>query len=71
MSNQLKSPEEFFGFRLGSDRKIARWDRIVEFFHHLGESSDKIRVTDMGSIMVLSVSMNRKSRPGYLNLANE
>jgi len=48
MSNQPKSPEEFFGFRLGSDRKIARWDRIVEYFHHLGETSDKIRVTDMG-----------------------
>ena len=42
------SPEEFFGFQLGSDRKIARWDRIVEYFKKLQEQSDKIRVVDMG-----------------------
>ena len=42
------SPEDFFGFRLGSDRKIARWDRIVEYFNKLQEQSDKIRVVDMG-----------------------
>jgi hypothetical protein len=42
------SPEDFFGFRLGSDRKIARWDRIVEYFKKLQEQSDKIRVVDMG-----------------------
>ena len=42
------SPEDFFGFRLGSDRKIARWDRIVKYFNKLQEQSDKIRVVDMG-----------------------
>ncbi len=42
------SPEEFFGFRLGSDRKIARWDRIVEYFNKLQEQSDRIKVVDMG-----------------------
>jgi hypothetical protein len=44
----LKSPEEFFGFQLGSDRNIARWDKIVEYYHHLEENSDKIKVIDMG-----------------------
>ncbi|MDH5791849.1 MAG: M14 family metallopeptidase, partial [Candidatus Bathyarchaeota archaeon] len=42
------SPEDFFGFRLGSDRKIARWDRIVEYFNKLQEQSDRIKVVDMG-----------------------
>jgi hypothetical protein len=42
------TPEEFFGFRLGSDKKIARWDRIVEYFNVLQEQSDKIKVVDMG-----------------------
>ena len=42
------SPEEFFGFRLGSDRKIARWDRIVDYFNKLQEQSDRIKVVDMG-----------------------
>jgi len=48
MTEQVTSPEEFFGFQLGSDRKIARWDKIVEYFHRLQEESDKIRVVDMG-----------------------
>ncbi len=42
------SPEEFFGFRLGSDKKIARWDRIVDYFNKLQEQSDRIKVVDMG-----------------------
>ena len=30
--NKVTSPEEFFGFKLGSDRKIARWDKIIDYF---------------------------------------
>jgi hypothetical protein len=48
MTNQLDSPEEFFRFQMGSDRKIAHWDRIVDYFYMLQEWSDKIRVEDMG-----------------------
>ena len=46
--SELMSPEEFFGFRLGSDRKIARWDRIVEYFYRLQGESERIKVVDMG-----------------------
>jgi hypothetical protein len=42
------SPEEFFGFRLGSDRKIARWDKIVEYYRILERESGNIKVIDMG-----------------------
>ena len=41
-------PEQFFGFELGADRKLARWDRIVEYFELLESQSDRIRVIDMG-----------------------
>lgn len=27
MSQPVTTPESFFGFKLGSDRKMARWDR--------------------------------------------
>ncbi len=47
MSKKI-SPEEFFGFQLGADRKIARWDKIVDYFHKLQEQSDRIKVIDMG-----------------------
>ena len=47
-NNRLMRPEDFFGFRLGTDRKIARWDTIVDYFRHLQSHSDKIRVIEMG-----------------------
>ena len=44
----VTSPAEFFGFQLGSDRKMARWDRIVDYFELLEKESGKIKVIDMG-----------------------
>ncbi len=44
----VTSPEKFFGFQLGSDRHIARWDKIVEYYKLLAKESDKIKVVDMG-----------------------
>jgi hypothetical protein len=46
--NDVTSPESFFGFRLGSDRKLARWDRIVEYYRLLEKESDRIQVIDLG-----------------------
>ncbi len=46
---RITSPEEFFGFQLGSDRKIARWDRIVAYFGVLEQQSGgKLKVVNMG-----------------------
>ena len=44
----VTSPEKFFGFELGSDRKIARWDKIVDYFKLLETESGHIKVVDMG-----------------------
>ena len=44
----IQSPEEFYGFKMGSDQKLARWDKIVEYFNLLGKSSNRIRVTELG-----------------------
>lgn len=48
MNHEITSPEAFFGFQLGSDRKMARWDKIADYFRLLAEQSDKIQVVDMG-----------------------
>ncbi len=45
---KITSPEEFFGFQLGSDRLIARWDKIVEYFNLLEKESGKLKVVNMG-----------------------
>jgi len=45
---QITTPESFFGFRLGSDRKMASWENIVAYYRLLGRESDKIKVVDCG-----------------------
>jgi hypothetical protein len=45
---KVTSPQEFFGFQLGSDRKIARWDKIVDYLKLLEGESNKIKVVNMG-----------------------
>lgn len=48
MVNEVKSPKEFYGFEMGTDRKLARWDKIVEYFNLLDEESDRIKVEVVG-----------------------
>ena len=48
LAQSVTTPGDFFGFELGSDRKMARWDRMVEYFNRLDSESDRIRVTNMG-----------------------
>jgi hypothetical protein len=45
---KVTSPEEFFGFKLGSDRKMARWDKIVDYYALLEKESGEIKVINMG-----------------------
>jgi hypothetical protein len=46
--DQVTSPEKFFGFQMGADRKIARWDKIVDYYQLLEKQSDKLKVVNMG-----------------------
>jgi hypothetical protein len=45
---KITSPEDFFGFQLGSDRNMARWDKIVDYYYLLEKESDKLKVINMG-----------------------
>ncbi|MGY8985727.1 MAG: M14 family zinc carboxypeptidase, partial [Sphingomonadales bacterium] len=47
-AQDLTSPEEFFGHIMGADRKLARWDKIVEYYYLLESQSNLIKVVDMG-----------------------
>ncbi len=47
-SAQVPTPEDFFGFRMGTDNKLARWDRMVEYYRLLGQASDRMTVWEMG-----------------------
>ena len=49
----VTSPEKFFGFQLGADRKMARWDKIVDYYGMIEkESGGRMKVvTDDGEEM--------------------
>jgi len=48
MSAEIPSPNEFFGHKMGAHQKIARWDRIVEYFWEL-DKSPCVEVVELGS----------------------
>src|SRR5215471_19646308 len=44
----LQTPEEFFGFKMGADKKLARWDKIVDYMQHVANNSDRVRFHNLG-----------------------
>lgn len=46
--DKVTSPEAYFGFQMGADRQLARWDKIVDYFHLLEKQSNRLKVINMG-----------------------
>ena len=44
----VSTPEQFFGFRMGTDNKLARWDKIVDYFKQVSGATDRIRFRELG-----------------------
>jgi hypothetical protein len=44
----LPSPEQFFGFQMGADRKLANWDKLHEYYQLLAKSSNKMQLVELG-----------------------
>src|ERR1700685_3109042 len=48
-AQEITTPEKFFVFQLGADKKMARWDKIVEYYGVLEkQSGGRMKVTNMG-----------------------
>src|SRR5262249_19883845 len=43
----LQTPEQYFGFRIGADNKLARWDRIVDYMKLAAAGSDRVRFPEL------------------------
>ena len=76
-AQEIAPPKEFFGFEMGADRELARWDKIVEYFEYLDNQSDRIQVTDLGPstegnpyLLVIISSAENMSRLERLRLVN-
>src|SRR5262249_55175394 len=44
----VQTPEQFFGFRIGTDNKLARWDKIVEYMRQVANGSVRVRFRELG-----------------------
>lgn len=48
LSAQAPSPQQFFGFKIGDDNKLAHYDKIVEYFNAVAARSGRVRVRNVG-----------------------
>lgn len=48
VAQDLPPPESYYGFEMGADRKLARWDKMVDYYTMLGERSDRMQVVNSG-----------------------
>ena len=47
-AQQIPTPETFFGFRMGADRKLARWEKMLEYYRLVDQASDRVQVVEVG-----------------------
>ena len=40
-ASAIASPEKFFGFQMGADRKLANWDKLHEYYQLLAKSLEQ------------------------------
>ena len=72
----LQAPEQFIGFQVGADRKLARWDKIVEYMKLAASGSERVRYRELGktnqgnSLIVMEISSveNLKNLDRYKQL---
>lgn len=44
----LPTPEQFLGFQMGADRKLANWDRLLAYYQALAKASDRVKLVELG-----------------------
>src|SRR5260370_28371566 len=48
VSGKVKAPQDYLGFRVGDDYKLADWQQITGYFNDLGKASDRVHVDVIG-----------------------
>jgi hypothetical protein len=44
----MQTPEERFGFVMGSDRKLVRWAEMLDYYQELADTSDRVHYEQLG-----------------------
>ena len=48
-AQSIPSPQQYFGFEMGSDRRLANWDELSSYYEELAESSQRVIVDTLGT----------------------
>jgi Zinc carboxypeptidase len=43
-----QTPEQFFGFKIGTDGELARYPKILEYLQHLAKTSNRLKYEELG-----------------------
>ena len=46
--NNVPRPETTLGFKIGEERKLAKWDQFLAYFGELAKTSDRIKLDTLG-----------------------
>jgi hypothetical protein len=46
--SHVQTPQQFFGFRIGTDGELARYPKILEYLQHLSKSTNRIKYQELG-----------------------
>jgi len=70
---EIPNPEKYFGHQIGAEKKLVRWDKIVEYMQAVARNSDRVRFQELGKttnnnpfvLMVISSPENLKNLDHY------
>jgi hypothetical protein len=48
LSAAVQTPEQYFGFRIGTDKKLVRYDKGIEYLQKIAAESDRVRYRNLG-----------------------
>src|SRR5262245_39752519 len=69
---KVAAPESVLGFKIGEERKLAKWDQFLPYFRKLPATSPRIRVDELGKTTLKRPFIAATiSSPGNLSKLNE
>ncbi|HSF39758.1 MAG TPA: M14 metallopeptidase family protein [Thermoanaerobaculia bacterium] len=74
---EIPAPEKFLGHRVGEDKKLAPWPKVVEYLRQVDAASDRISIESAGRstqgndmmVVVLTSEENQKNLDRYREIS--
>ncbi len=48
VAQNLPTPEQYLGFKVGTDRKLATWEQVINYMQMAAKASDRVRYAELG-----------------------